>query len=102
VRESRWHPTQQLEDTPDGGVIMTVTVASTMEIGRWVREWGDKAEVLEPIILREELREEALHILRQYTRQAKVEKRRRVPKKLPARPAASEPLPLALDPASNA
>jgi predicted DNA-binding transcriptional regulator YafY len=91
VRESRWHPTQSLEDLDGGGVIMTVTVATTMEIGRWVREWGDKAEVLEPITLREELRDEAIRLARQYTAKPRVEKRRGVVKKR-ATEAAPQPL----------
>ena len=80
VRESNWHPTQSLEEMADGSVVMRVTVATTMEIGRWVRGWGDKAEVLEPITLREELRDEAVRLARRYTAKPRVAKRRRVAK----------------------
>lgn len=99
VRESRWHPTQDIETTADGGVIMSVTVATTMEIGRWVREWGDKAEVLEPLTLREELRDEAIRLARQYTAKPRIEKKRRAAKKPASRAPGSAPLPL--DQASN-
>jgi proteasome accessory factor B len=68
VRESRWHPSQQVEDIADGSCLMTINVASLMELGRWVRSWGDKVEVLSPRELREELRDEAVRIARQYTR----------------------------------
>jgi proteasome accessory factor B len=77
VRESRWHPTQSLEDLPDGAVLLTMTVASLMEVGRWVRSWGDRCEVIAPPELRAELREEALKLARQYARPAKVPPRRR-------------------------
>ena len=41
-----------------------------MEIGRWVRGWGDKVEVLAPLSLREELRDEAVRTARTVQRQA--------------------------------
>lgn len=98
VRESTWHPTQSLEELDGGGVLMTVTVSTTMEIGRWVRGWGDKAEVLEPITLREELRDEAVRLARQYTAKVRVEKKRRVAKKSVSAP---KPLQLLGDQASS-
>ena len=71
VKESRWHPSQAIEDLADGAVLMTISVASLMELGRWVRGWGDKVEVLAPQELREELRDEALRLARNYTRKPK-------------------------------
>jgi proteasome accessory factor B len=68
VKESRWHPSQSVDDLPDGGCILTISVASMMELGRWVRGWGDAVEVLEPQSLRDELRVEAERIARQYAR----------------------------------
>jgi proteasome accessory factor B len=70
VKESRWHPSQQVDELPDGGCMLSVSVASVMELGRWVRGWGDRVEVLSPASLREELRDEAVRIARQYTRKA--------------------------------
>lgn len=78
ARESRWHPTQALEDLPDGGCILTLTVASLMEVGRWVRGWGDGVEVLAPAELRDELRRESVRLARLYSRPAKAPPRRRV------------------------
>ena len=83
VKESRWHPSQQLDDLPDGGCLMTLSVASLMELGRWVRGWGDRVEVLEPQSLREELRDEAVRLARQYTRVPRVERRRAAASKKP-------------------
>jgi len=70
VKESRWHPSQSIEDLPDGGCILTISVASMMELGRWVRGWGDAVEVLEPPSLRDELRSEAEHLAQQYAKKA--------------------------------
>jgi predicted DNA-binding transcriptional regulator YafY len=78
ARESRWHPTQTIDELDDGGCILTLTVASLMEVGRWVRSWGDGVEVLEPEELRDELRREAVRLARQYARPAKPPRRRRV------------------------
>jgi len=36
VRESTWHPSQELRLLPDGSVEMTVTVAGTVEITSWI------------------------------------------------------------------
>jgi predicted DNA-binding transcriptional regulator YafY len=66
VKESRWHPSQSIEDTADGGCLLTMSVASMMELGRWVRSWGDAVEVLAPTDLREELRAEAERTVRMY------------------------------------
>jgi hypothetical protein len=47
-----------------------------MEVGRWVRSWGDKCEVLAPPELREELREEAVRLARQYALPSKTPRKR--------------------------
>ncbi|HYM15012.1 MAG TPA: WYL domain-containing transcriptional regulator [Dehalococcoidia bacterium] len=77
VRESRWHPSQLVEDLPDGGCLLTISVASLAEVGRWVRGWGDQVEVLAPADLRRELRDESIRIARQYAAPAKAPRRAR-------------------------
>ena len=78
VKETTWHPSQAIEDLEDGGCILRVNVASMMELGRWVRSWGDMVEVVEPAELREELRREAVGLARLYSRAARPAKRVRV------------------------
>ena len=56
VKESNWHPSQIIEDLPDGGCILTLRVGSTLEITPWIRGWGSDVEVIEPQGLREEFR----------------------------------------------
>jgi predicted DNA-binding transcriptional regulator YafY len=53
VRESIWHRSQRLEELPDGGVLLTVSVAGIVEIRPWIMSWGDAVEVLEPPDLRQ-------------------------------------------------
>jgi predicted DNA-binding transcriptional regulator YafY len=59
IRERLWHPSQKLRDLPDGRVEMTLTVADTLEVRRWILGYGVQAEVVAPEGLREALRVEA-------------------------------------------
>ena len=52
IRESKRHPSQQIEELPGGGLICSVTVSGTEEIGSWIMGWGSEAEVIEPPELR--------------------------------------------------
>ncbi|WP_407079695.1 WYL domain-containing protein [Candidatus Hakubella thermalkaliphila] len=42
VKKSTWHPSQVIEDLPDGGCIFTVRVSSTLEMTPWIRGWGGR------------------------------------------------------------
>ena len=59
IRERLWHPSQKLRDLPDGRVEMTLSVADTLEVRRWILGYGVQAEVVAPEGLREALRVEA-------------------------------------------
>ena len=59
IRERLWHPSQKLRDLPDGRLEMTLTVADTLEVRRWILGYGVRAEVTAPEGLREALRAEA-------------------------------------------
>jgi proteasome accessory factor B len=54
VRRRQWHPTQKISSVP-GGIELTMDVAGTAEVPSWVLGFGDKAELLEPSSLREQL-----------------------------------------------
>lgn len=56
VKETNWHPTQEVEDLPDGSCILTMRVGSTLEMTPWIRGWGADVEVVEPKDLREQFR----------------------------------------------
>ena len=62
IRERLWHPSQKLRDLPDGRVEMTLTVADTLEVRRWILGYGVQAEVVDPASLREMLRAEAAQL----------------------------------------
>ncbi len=57
IRERRWHDTQKIEDLSDGGLILELSTAALDEVKRWVLQYGEHAEVLEPEELREAVRE---------------------------------------------
>ena len=59
VRDRLWHPSQKLRDLPDGRLEMTLRVADTLEVRRWILGLGPWAEVMEPLSLRETLYREA-------------------------------------------
>ncbi len=53
VKETQWHPSEALEDQPDGSLIWRAKVAEPQEMLPWIRGWGADVEVLEPEELRE-------------------------------------------------
>jgi len=62
IRERVWHASQKLRELPDGRVEMTLHVADTLEVRRWILGFGVQAEVVEPEGLREALMLEAAQL----------------------------------------
>ena len=58
IRERIWHPSQELEELPDGRVVLRLRAGGSYEIRSWVLSFGAAAEVLAPEELREAIREE--------------------------------------------
>jgi hypothetical protein len=67
VKRRLWHPTQQIRRV-GGGIELTMDVAGTTELVSWVLGFGDKAEVLEPESLREEVGAELARAAARYGR----------------------------------
>ena len=66
IREKTWHASQKIDVQEDGSILFTARVAGTDEIKFWVLRWGDKARVLAPASLRNEIKAEAEAILKNY------------------------------------
>lgn len=68
VRETTWHPSQQIVRDPerDGFIQLHVDVADTTDLKPWIRGWGASCEVLEPASLRQELAGETRQLARAY------------------------------------
>lgn len=48
VRESRWHRSQEIQQHPDGSVILQLKLGNLEEVKSWVQGFGPLARVLEP------------------------------------------------------
>jgi WYL domain len=59
IAERLWHPSQKLRELDDGRLEVTLRVADTLEVRRWILGYGVHAEALEPATLREALRADA-------------------------------------------
>ena len=65
VRRRQWHPSQKVRNV-DGGIVLTMDVAGYVEVRSWVLGFGDKATVLEPAALREEVAAELRRAVAKY------------------------------------
>jgi predicted DNA-binding transcriptional regulator YafY len=65
LKETLWHPTQQIYDTVEG-CMMILSIGDTLEIENWIRSWGPDCEVLEPQDLRDKLISDILRSARTY------------------------------------
>ena len=66
VAERQWHPSQQIQDTPDGGCLLQVQVSEPLEMQPWIRSWGAQVEVIVPEWLRERIAEDLQQAAEQY------------------------------------
>ena len=48
ARGWRWHPTQSLEDQPDGGVVVRFRASGMRELAWHLFTWGDQVTIVEP------------------------------------------------------
>ncbi len=66
IKEQVWHPDQRLDETPDGGLLLTLPVADYREIKLRLLQYGADAEVLEPAALRAEIEQEITRMTKVY------------------------------------
>jgi CRISPR-associated endonuclease/helicase Cas3 len=71
LKESVWHPTEEVTDTEDGGCIWQAKVDEWQEMLPWIRGWGADCEVLEPLGLRREIEREVMRAAEVYHIQLK-------------------------------
>jgi len=57
VTETTWHPTERVTREAAGSVLWRARVPGTIEIRRWIMQWGAQVEVLAPSELRDEVAE---------------------------------------------
>jgi proteasome accessory factor B len=66
VAEVCWHKTQRITFHEDGSADFHVTVSGLNEISWWILGYGDQAEVLEPLQLRQMITERAQRMVEKY------------------------------------
>ncbi|MBW8304309.1 MAG: WYL domain-containing protein, partial [Brevundimonas sp.] len=44
----RWHPTQSLEDQPDGGVVVRFRASGMRELAWHLFTWGEQVQIVNP------------------------------------------------------
>jgi predicted DNA-binding transcriptional regulator YafY len=57
VAETEWHVSQQIEERPDGNILLSAEVPHLEEVAKWVLASAPYAEVLEPAELRQRVAE---------------------------------------------
>lgn len=66
VRERFWHTSQKITEKNDGAIELELHVSHTDEIRRWVLSWGERARIIEPPELVNEMRAIAARLQRLY------------------------------------
>ncbi len=66
IRERKWHPSQTIEEKPDGSLILHLRTGGLVEVRNWVLQFGDDAEVLQPVGLREDTAKEVQKLSTRY------------------------------------
>ncbi|MDA3849715.1 MAG: WYL domain-containing protein [Spirochaetaceae bacterium] len=60
IRQKRWAKEQEYIPQKDGSVLLKMRTSGFYDVKRWVMSYGAEAEVLEPIELREDIKNELL------------------------------------------
>jgi predicted DNA-binding transcriptional regulator YafY len=59
VRERLWHPSQEIRDRPDGGIVLTLHVSNDFALRSWILGFGALAKVTSPATLAAAILEES-------------------------------------------
>lgn len=69
IRETEWHPTQQMVARPDGSLDLHLQVTGLTDVARWVLSYGGEAEVVSPPVLRHRIAAEARRMAAVYEKE---------------------------------
>ena len=64
IRERVWHESQELEERPDGSVVLRLQVHPGFELQSWIKGFLPHARVLKPASLRDHIRADVLKALK--------------------------------------
>jgi proteasome accessory factor B len=68
VRERVWHPSQDVREEPDGGILLTLNVSNDFALRSWILGFGPLARVLAPPALAAQILDETLRTSELYRR----------------------------------
>jgi predicted DNA-binding transcriptional regulator YafY len=66
IRERRWHPSQQIADAADGGIVVTLHVTNDWALRSWILSFGPLAKVLSPAALATHIKDEVARAAARY------------------------------------
>ena len=66
VRERRWHPSQQIVEAPDGGIVVRLDVTNDWALRSWILSFGPLAKVLSPASLSNQIKDETARAAARY------------------------------------
>ncbi len=66
IKQTEFHPSQEIKDFPNGDVLITMTAGGWDEIKAWVQGYAHQAEVLAPLTMREEIKRDLERSLAHY------------------------------------
>jgi len=66
IRERTWHSSQEIEEQPDGGIIMRFKTGAIGEVQRWIMGYGGHVKVLAPESLAQSIASEFRAALKLY------------------------------------
>ena len=70
VREREWHPSQRVDDTSDGGIVLTLDVCNDYALRAWILGFGADAKVIAPASLARDIADTARLTWRNYPQHA--------------------------------
>jgi predicted DNA-binding transcriptional regulator YafY len=66
IRERQIHPTQMIEERPDGSLLLAFQTSGVEAVIRWVMQYGHHAQLLEPKELRQAVTDEIKKTMEKY------------------------------------
>jgi predicted DNA-binding transcriptional regulator YafY len=74
LQETRFHPSQEIQEMPDGSLVFTAKACGLKSVTRWVLQFGGEALVLEPIELRQQVVKELQRAIQKYEEKIDIER----------------------------
>jgi predicted DNA-binding transcriptional regulator YafY len=66
IRERVWHASQEIQDRPDGGLVLTLNVSNDFALRSWILGFGGLARVISPAALAAQIVDEIDQARRRY------------------------------------